>query len=120
MSFRIPSASVSHYVYFDAPPGLSGFTVHRQRNGGSVSAMSSPTVSEVDSTNMPGRYSLLVNEDTTIDAANEVEHMQLYVRATSWVGKALDVELFVTNVRYRNGARLFGTGQPADLWRGVE
>lgn len=119
MSFRIPSDSVSHYVYFDAPPGLTGFTVYRQRNGGSVAQMSSPTVSEVDSTNMPGRYSLLVDEDTTINPANEVEHMQLYVRATSWVGKAIDVELYVTNVRYKNGTRLFGAGAPADLWRGV-
>lgn len=55
--------------------GLSSFTVYRARDVNASAAMTTPTVVEIDATNQPGVYRLLLDEDTTIAAGNDVEHM---------------------------------------------
>ena len=55
--------------------GLSSFTVYRTRDGGTPVAMTTPTVVELDSANMPGMYSLLLDEDMTITAGQDYEQL---------------------------------------------
>ena len=85
---RIPSGVTDQYIYFVAvdatdlktrETGLSGFTVYRSRNGAAAAAMTTPTVNEVDSTNMPGVYELLLDEDMTIGSGNDSEEMCFHI-----------------------------------------
>lgn len=77
---KIQSGSITNYVYFVAvdatdlktrETGLSSFTVYRSRNGTAAAAMTTPTINEVDPSNMPGVYELLLDEDTTATEAFE-------------------------------------------------
>lgn len=54
--------------------GLSSFTVYRSRNGGTATAYTTPTVAELDATNMPGEYVLTLDEDTTVTAGTTEEY----------------------------------------------
>lgn len=89
---RIVSGNITSVIYFIAvdpsdlttrETGLSSFTVYRSRNGGASTAMTTPTVTEVDSTNMPGVYKLLVDEDTTIDFGFDSQEMLFHITAVS-------------------------------------
>jgi len=83
---KIQSGSTANYIYFVAvdetdrvtrETGLTSFTVYRSRNGGAAAAMTTPTINEVDATNMPGLYELLLDEDTT--ATEPTEEMALHI-----------------------------------------
>ena len=83
----ITSGNTSSYTYFVAvdstdkvtrETGLSSFTVYRSRNGGTATAFTTPTVNETSSSNMPGVYELLLDEDTTV-SGDSVEHMALHI-----------------------------------------
>lgn len=72
---KIESGQVDKQLYFVAvdatdlktfETGLSGFAVFRSRNGAAEVAWTTPTVAEIDATNCPGLYALLLDEDTTI------------------------------------------------------
>ena len=82
---RIPSGVTDQVIYFIGElssvrvTGLTNFTVYRSRNGGSSTAMTTPTVTEVDATNMPGVYKLLLDEDMTIGAGNDSEEMVFHI-----------------------------------------
>jgi hypothetical protein len=85
---RIPSGVTDQYIYFVAvdatdfttrETGFSSFTVYRSRNGAAAAAMTTPTVNETDSSNMPGVYELLLDEDTTIDAGDDEQEMVLHI-----------------------------------------
>jgi len=100
---RIASGRVDQYVYFTAvdetdlttsETGLTNFTVTRTRNGGAPVAMDTPTVTEVDPVEMPGVYSLLVDEDTTIDGGSENEEMVLSIKASGMAGTLKFIELY--------------------------
>lgn len=84
---RIASGDTDKYIYFVARQaadltqrmtGLNSFTVYRSRNGAAAAAMTTPTVNEVDSTNLPGVYELLVDEDTDI-SGEDSEEMVLHI-----------------------------------------
>ena len=88
---RIASGVTDQYIYFigvdsadyvTRETGLTGFTVYRSRNGAAAAAMTTPTVNEVDSTNMPGVYELLCDEDMTIGSGNDEEEMVFHISAT--------------------------------------
>lgn len=76
---------VLHFVAVDATdkvtrePGLSGFTVVRSRNGGTPAAMTTPTITELNGSTMPGVYALLLDEDTTLDAGFDCQEMVLHI-----------------------------------------
>jgi len=62
---RIPSGVTDQVIYFVAvdatdletrESGLTTFTAYRSRNGGTATAYTTPTVAELDATNMPGVY----------------------------------------------------------------
>lgn len=85
---RIPSGVTDQYVYFVAvdstdfttrETGLSSFTVYRSRNGGTAAAMTTPTINETDTTNMPGVYELLLDEDMTIDSGDDEQEMVFHI-----------------------------------------
>lgn len=86
---RIPSGSTANYLYFGAydatdyvtpETGLATWTVYRSRNGAAEVAYTTPTISEIDATNMPGVYALLIDEDTTLGAG--VDSEEYCVRVT--------------------------------------
>ena len=100
---RIPSGTTNRYIYFVAvdstdlktrETGLSGFTVYRSRNGAAAAAMSSPTVNETDSSNMPGVYELLCDEDTTLGAGNDAEEMVFHITKTGMAPVTRTIELY--------------------------
>lgn len=59
--------------------GLTSFTVYRTRNGGTPTAFTTPTITELDSSNMPGWYFLVIDEDTTISSGKDKEYMGLHI-----------------------------------------
>lgn len=100
---RIPSGVTDQYIYFIAvdstdyvsrETGLSSFTVYRSRNGAAAAAMTTPTINEVDSTNMPGVYELLLDEDMTIGSGNDTEAMVFHITATGMLPVTKEVELY--------------------------
>lgn len=100
---RIPSGVTDQYIYFVAvdstdlktrETGLSGFTVYRSRNNGAATAMTTPTVAEIDVTNMPGVYTLLLDEDTTIDAGDDSQEMVFHITATGMAPVTRTVEIY--------------------------
>lgn len=85
---RIPSGVTDQYIYFVAvdatdlktrETGLSSFTVRRSRNGAASAAYTTPTINETDSSNMPGVYELLLDEDMTIGSGNDSEEVCLHI-----------------------------------------
>ena len=100
---RIASGVTDQVIYFVAvdstdfttrETGLSSFTVYRDRNGGGATAMTTPTVTEVDATNMPGVYKLLLDEDMTIGSGNDTEEMVFHITATGMAPVTRTIELF--------------------------
>ena len=100
---RIPSGVTTNLVYFvgvDATDlksretSLSSFTVYRSRNGAAAAAMSTPTVNETDSSNMPGVYELLLDEDMTIGAGNDSEEMVFHVTHSGMAPVTRVIELY--------------------------
>ncbi len=74
--------------------GLSSFTVYRDRNGAGATAMTTPTVTEVDGTNMKGVYKLLMDEDMTIGAGNDTEAMVFHITQASMAPVTMEIELY--------------------------
>lgn len=99
---RIASGVVDQYIDFVAVSattgerltGLSSFTVHRSRNGGAVTAMTTPTVTEKSAGNMPGVYKLLMDEDMSIDAGDYTQVMTFHISATGMRDVTMSIELF--------------------------
>ncbi len=100
---RIPSGTTDQYVYFVAvdatdfttrETGLSSFTVYRSRNGAAAAAMTTPTINETDSSNMPGVYELLLDEDMTIDAGDDSQEMVLHITHSGMAPVSRTIELY--------------------------
>lgn len=100
---RIPSGTTDQVVYFVAvdatdfttrETGLTTFTAYRARNGAAAAAMTTPTVTEVDSTNMPGVYSLLLDEDMTIGSGNDSEEMVFHITHSGMAPVTRTIELY--------------------------
>ena len=100
---RIPSGVTDQYIYFVAvdstdlktrETGLTTFTVYRSRNGAAAAAMTTPTVNEVDATNMPGVYELLLDEDMTIGSGNDSEEMCFHITQASMAPVTRTIELY--------------------------
>jgi len=100
---RIPSGVTDQYIYFVAvdatdlktrETGLSGFTVYRSRNGAAAAAMTTPTVNETDSANMPGVYELLCDEDMSIAAGNDSEEMVYHITVAGMAPVTRVIEVY--------------------------
>lgn len=104
---RFPSGTVDQYIYFVAvdstdyvtrETGLTTFTVYRARNGAAAAAYTTPTIAEVSSANMPGVYSLLLDEDMTIASGNKSEETVLHITQASMAPVTLVYELYRPDV----------------------
>lgn len=100
---RIPSGKTDIYMYFVAvdssdlktrETGLSSFTVYRSRNGAAEVAYTTPTITEIDTTNMPGVYALLIDEDTTIASTSDSEEYCLHITQASMAPVTRVIELY--------------------------
>jgi hypothetical protein len=100
---RIPSGVTDQYIYLYAvdstdlvtpETGLTSFTVYRSRNGAAAVAYTTPTVTEVSAANMPGWYTLLLDEDMTIGSGNDSEEVALHITQASMAPVRLTFELY--------------------------
>ncbi len=87
---QLTASTTDEYVNFVAvdatdfhtrETGLASFTVYYSINSGAATAMTTPTTSELDNTNMPGVYTLLVDEVgmTTLPAGNYQANLVLHI-----------------------------------------
>jgi len=118
---RIPSGVTDQYIYFVAvdatdfttrETGLSSFTVYRSRNGGAAAAMTTPTINETDSSNMPGVYELLLDEDMTIAAGNDSEEMVFHITHAGMAPVTRTIELYRPKI---TAGYTLGAGSDGDL-----
>mgnify|MGYP003132724007 CR=1 FL=1 len=116
----IPSGVTDQYIYFVAvdstdfttrETGLTTFTVYRSRNGAAAAAMTTPTINETDSTNMPGVYELLLDEDMTISAGNDVEEMVFHITQASMAAVTRTIELCRPKITAGNTLDVTATGE---------
>ncbi len=100
---RIPSGVTDQGFYFVAvdatdfttrETGLSSFTVVRSRNGAADVTMTTPTITEIDNTTMPGVYWLLCDEDTTIDSGDDEQEQAYHITHASMAPVTRVIELF--------------------------
>jgi hypothetical protein len=100
---RIASGSTDRKVGFVAVDstdlktrevGLATFTVYRSRDGGAATLWTTPTIAELDATNMPGVYVLTIDEDTTVAAGHDVEEFLVHVTHAGMapVTRAIEIE----------------------------
>ena len=77
---KILNGSLDNILFFTAfdatdgftrETGLSSFTVWYQLDGGTAAAMTTPTIVEIDNTNMQGVYSLLIDEALMTQLADD-------------------------------------------------
>lgn len=104
---RIPSGTTDQVVYFVAldstdlktrETGLSSFTVYRSRNGGTATVFTTPTVAELSAANMPGVYSLLLDEDMTIDSGDDSQEMLFHITHAGMAPVDRSIELYRRSV----------------------
>jgi hypothetical protein len=125
---RIPSGVTDQYIYFVAvdatdfttrEPGLSGFTVYRSRNGGTATAMTTPTITELDATNMPGVYGLLLDEDMTIGTGNDSEEMAFHIKHASIAPVTRTIEIYRPKITAGNTLGVNSSGNITAVAYGV-
>jgi hypothetical protein len=99
---KIVAGSTDRYIYFigkdsatnDRKTGLTGFAVYSSVDGDPPVSWTTPTVNETDSTNMPGVYELLVDEDTSIASDHDSEEMSLHITASGMKPVTRIVDLY--------------------------
>jgi len=126
---RIASGVTDQYIYFVAvdstdlktrETGLTTFTVYRSRNGGVATAMTTPTINETDTTNMPGVYELLLDEDMTIDAGDETQEMVFHITQALMAPVTRTIELYRPKITAGNTLDVTATGAAGIDWGNVE
>jgi len=126
---RYASGVTDQYLYFVAvdatdlktrETGLSSFTVYRSRNGGAAAAYTTPTINETDSTNMPGVYELLLDEDMTIDSGDETQEVCLHITHAGMAPVTRVFELYRPKITAGNTLDVTATGAAGVDWGNVE
>ena len=102
---RIPNDSTDRVVFFVAvdvtdlytrETGLSSFTVDYVLDNGARAQMTTPTTAAIDDTNLPGLYSLAIDEAgmTNMDAANDEETLVLHITHASIAPVTMKVSVY--------------------------
>lgn len=100
---RVESGDITRQLYFMAvdatdlktpETGLATWTVYRSRNGAAEVAYTTPTIAEIDATNCPGLYAILLDEDTTITAGAAEEQCALRITHSGMAPVTLVFTLF--------------------------
>lgn len=119
---RMVSGTTDEYVYFVAvdstdhktrEPGLSSFAVYYSLNGGTATAMTTPTVNETDGTNMPGVYELLIDEAgmTTLASGDDTGELCLHVTQASMAPVTRVIEIYRPKITAGNTLSVVSGGQ---------
>jgi hypothetical protein len=82
--------------------------------------MTTPTVNETDSTNMPGVYELLLDEDMTIGSGNDTEEMAFHITATGMDAVTRTIELYRSKITAGNTLDVTATGAAGIDWGNIE
>lgn len=110
---------------------MSSFTVYRSRDGGSATAYTTPTVSELSAANMPGVYALTLDEDTTLASGHDTEEYCVHITQAAMAPVTRVVEIYRpkftegqtgtmgsgnvdANVEKINTVTITGTGAPGN------
>ena len=126
---RIPSGSTNREITFVAvdatdlktrETGLSSFTVYRSRNGAAPVVYTTPTISELSAANMPGVYTLLVDEDTSLTAGRDVEVYTLHITEAAMSPVSIVIELFRPDTTEGNTLDVTSTGAGGLDWGNIE
>jgi len=126
---RIPSGKIDQNIYFVAldlvdrttrKTGLTSFTVYRSRNGGAATLYTTPTVTELSAANMPGVYSLLIDEDTTIAASSDSEEYVVHIMQANMLAVTRAIELYRRDTTSGNTLDVTATGAAGIDWNNVE
>jgi len=102
---KIPDDSTDRVVFFIAvdatdlftrETALDTFTVYYVLDNGSATVMTTPTTVAIDDTNMPGLYSLAIDEAgmTNMDAGNDFETLTLHITHASMSPVTMKVEVY--------------------------
>lgn len=126
---RIPSGKTDQAIFFvgvDATDlktreiNLAAFTVYRSRNGGTLTAYTTPTVTQLSAANSPGVYALLVDEDTTIAASSDSEEYMVHITCVGMAPVTRTIELYRRDTTTGRTAAIDASGRiDLGLWRGV-
>jgi hypothetical protein len=100
---RVPSGSTDrlfHFVAVDSTDlttretGLTSFTVYRKQEGVAAVAYTTPTVAEISASNLPGVYSLALDEALTLAAGHDTEEVILHITQASMAPVTAKIELY--------------------------
>lgn len=104
---KILNGSLDNLIFFvalDAATGLvrttalTAFTVWYQLDGGTAAAMTTPTIVELDNTNMQGVYSLLIDEALMTQlSGDKSEELVLHITCATMLEVTKCVEVYAKN-----------------------
>src|SRR3989304_986541 len=123
---RIPSGVLDQVLFFVAvdstdlktrETGLTTFTVYRARDIGAATLMTTPTVAELSAANMPGVYSLLLDEDMTIAAGNDSEEMVFHITQAAMAPVSRTIELYRPKITLGETVTALNGAADADIER---
>ena len=128
---KIPSGTTNRYIYFVAvdsgdfvtrETGLTTFTVYYEIANGTATAMTTPTVTEADATNMPGVYSLLIDESgmTTLTAGHDTAELVLHITQASMAPVTRVIEIYRVKATEGNTLDVTSTGAAGIDWNNIE
>jgi hypothetical protein len=127
--------TTDQYVYFVAVDNtdlktretgitVGNFAVYYSINGGAATAMTTPTVAETDSTNMPGVYELLIDESgmTTLAAGDDTSELCLHITDSGAVMEPVTrvIEIYREETTAGNTLDVTATGCAGIDWANVE
>ena len=125
---RIPSGTTDRYIYFVAvdssdlktrETALSTFTVYYEIANGTATVMTTPTVTESSSANMPGVYTLLIDEGgmTTLTAGHDTAELCLHITQASMAPVTRVIEIYRAKFTEGQAAVMANSAVDADLER---
>ena len=101
---KILNGSLDNIIFFTAvdrtdgftrETGLSGFVVYYQLDNGSSAVMTTPTIAEVDATNMEGVYSLLIDETLMTQLGDDKsEELIVHITHADMRDVSRDIEVY--------------------------
>jgi hypothetical protein len=134
---RIVQGTTDHYVYFVAVdatdlktresgtlPGAGSWSVYYSINGGVATAMTTPTINETDSTNMPGVFELLIDEAgmTTLAAGDDTSELVLHITDSGGIMAPVTrvIEIYRQETTAGNTLDVTATGAAGIDWGNIE
>jgi hypothetical protein len=82
--------------------------------------MTTPTVNETDTTNMPGVYELLLDEDMTIGSGHDTEEMCFHITQADMAPVTRTIELYRPKITAGNTLDVTATGAAGIDWGNIE